>query len=199
MSLSGLFAEIITKELEKHGYITQEQREFYYYTYDWIIEHTTYYISLILLGILMHLPLPAFVYCFISSSLRFSAGGMHAPSKILCSVISYAEFIIIMLLLSFNILPTNCILSVILIYTAGIIIIIILAPLDHPNKRLSIEQKSKLKVSCVKVCLISSILLAFFYFTGLTKCQQTITICTIISASDLMLGTLLNRRFQNAD
>ncbi len=199
MSLSNLFAERITQTLERHGYINHEQYVFYYYTYDWITEQAIYYSSLVFLGILIHLPLPAFIYCLISCSLRCSAGGMHASSKMLCSIISYTEFIIIMYLISLNILPAIYKLNMVLIYAVSLVIIIVLAPLDHPNKRLSNVKKTKHKVYCIKVCFISCGFLMFFHFTGLTKCQQTITICTIISAADLMIGTLLNRRYHNAD
>ena len=67
MSLSGLFAKKITQALEKHGYITQSQYEFYFYTYDWIAEQIIYYGSLIISGIFIHL----FLFYFICITIAF--------------------------------------------------------------------------------------------------------------------------------
>ena len=83
----------------------------------------------------------AFLITF--SVLRSFTGGYHANSYWKCSVITLSVFGIVIIL--------SEIISVQLFWYGiltiiGILLLLIFAPVDNPNKRLTVEQKSKFKI-----------------------------------------------------
>lgn len=90
--LSNYITNIIVEKFIALEIISRDDKEIYCYSYQYIIELLLFCFSLILISIpLSNIP-SAIIFIFTVIPLRTFAGGIHAPTKQLCSVLSYILF-----------------------------------------------------------------------------------------------------------
>jgi len=123
----------------------------YYYGFQIIIGGINKFILLIISGLLLNI-LPQLLLTTISfASLRFWTGGLHLDSYPKCSYISLLSFTLTALLAKYIIL--NQFISM-LIFLFVLFLILIYAPIEHPNKPIKENKKIKFKIIALFVLTI---------------------------------------------
>ena len=192
MFLSEKISRKLSEYLFHLGLITESQVSYYTYIYCWGIDYLLYFLSMILIGILMKKTIPSIVFCLTVSSFRFTSGGTHASTRNICSFISYLFFVVVMIIFPF--FPSELFSFSKLLILFLLALVIFLAPIDNPKKRFSQKQKKRLKVFTIIVCiLVYATLVLFNYFQKYDYCN-IIILCVIFLLLDLLVGYIRNKR-----
>lgn len=197
--INGGIRMIVTKKLSsgltsamiKSNVITHNEKELYTYCFDYIFELVFSILSFLFIGLLFDRFIFSCIFLLVIFPLRTFGGGIHAPTSLSCTIISYLIYVIA-LIIGPILAPMYSIQWTILLFLE-ILIIVIFAPVDTPNKRLRKEQRTKLKTFCT----ISLIVIALIYFV--LYCQKlriyygTISIYGIIPTTSIILGYIKNK------
>ena len=140
----------------------------YYYGFQIIIGGINKFLLLIISGLLLNI-LPQLLLTTISfASLRIFTGGLHYDSYTKCSYVSLLSFTLIALLSKYIIL--NQFISM-LIFLSVLFLILIYAPIEHPNKPIKENKKIKFKIIAL---FVLNILVIINLFTNNTIISNSI-------------------------
>jgi membrane protein len=76
----------------RNGSIEDNQYDAYLYCLDYLLELVVYFVTTFLFGLLLGYPLFGILYTLVLFSLKSCCGGIHAPSRLLCTLFSYLCF-----------------------------------------------------------------------------------------------------------
>lgn len=93
MYLSYKLAAFLTRCMVRNGSIEDNQYDAYLYCLDYLLELVVYFVTTFLFGLLLGYPLFGILYTLILFSLKSCCGGIHAPSRLLCTLFSYLCFL----------------------------------------------------------------------------------------------------------
>jgi len=156
----------------------------YYYGFQIIIGGINKFLILIIPGLLLNI-LPQLLLTTLSfASLRFWTGGLHLDSYTKCSYISLLSFTLTALLSKYIIL--NQFISM-LIFLSVLFLILIYAPVEHPNRPIKEKEKIKFKIIALFVLTILTIIYMF---------TNNVIICNSIIYGILLVG-LISTPFVN--
>ena len=148
--ISYIFSKYLHNKIQKYhnqgydmGKCAKYNIQVYYYGFQIIIGGINKFLLLIISGLLLNI-LPQLLITTISFvSLRIFAGGLHYDSYTKCTYISLLSFTIMALLSKYIIL--NQFISM-LIFLFMYFIILIYAPIEHPNKPIKENKKIRFKI-----------------------------------------------------
>lgn len=180
-----------------NGIIESRFRDAYAYIFDYMLNFLLYNLSLLTLGFLFHHPIAVTIYIIITGSLRAITGGYHCKTRISCYILSYTIFCIY--LLTIATIPMISAYVLIPIYIICWILILVVSPVDTPNKVFSQSAK---KTARKKTYIIFLDIIFFFnsIFTILSlllhwnKDLIFIDLSLIICATGLYTGYISNIR-----
>ena len=140
--------------------------------------------------------------------IRMYTGGYHADTHLGCNICYCGVFLISLIILRIQMLVKGDVLTWI-IAAAGYLIIVLNAPLEHHNKRLTIEQKHKYMIISTMLG-ISSMLISFMLnimgmvirygeYTILCHISLYINTMLLIIGLLLLLGMRKEGRFHETD
>lgn len=123
--------------------IESQKKEIYFYCLDFTLDLILFNCSLLLIGGLLNLFLPSFVYIVILVPVRMLAGGAHAKSPYSCFLLSYSIYFLTLFLsrLPYLIMPGLYILLISLLT----LIIWGLAPVENAHKHYTAAERTKIK------------------------------------------------------
>jgi len=151
----------------------------YYYGCQIIIGGINKFLLLITLGILLNI-LPYLILTTISFvSLRIWSGGLHFDSYSKCAYISLLSFTIMALLAKYIYIST---IPTILIFLIVLILILLYAPVEHPNRPIKNNEKVKFKLISIFSLLILLLVIL---------CVNNIIICNSIVFGVLLAGIIM--------
>ena len=149
-----------------NGIIESRFCDAYAYIFDYMFNFILYNLSLLTLGFLFHHPIAVTIYIIITGSLRAVTGGYHCKTRISCYILSYTVFSIY--LLTIATIPMISAYILIPIYIICWILILVVSPVDTPNKVFS---KSAKKTARKKTYIIFSSIpylqICHFCYTGI--------------------------------
>lgn len=122
-----------------NGIIESHFSDAYAYIFDYMFNFILYNLSLLTLGFLFHHPIAVTIYIIITGSLRAVTGGYHCKTRISCYILSYTVFSIY--LLTIATIPMISAYILIPIYIICWILILVVSPVDTPNKVFSKSAK----------------------------------------------------------
>lgn len=192
MLLSDQISNQVTQICIDHQIIEVKQEELYHYCFSYFFDVLLYNISILMFGFLLHRPLQAFLFTLITFPGKAIVGGAHASTPERCRILSYGIFLFSLWFLNTYSFSK---LSAIILYSIACVILILLTPVDHPNKRFDTEQKHRLRIAC---CIfIIPMTVAFFITICFNKIiyYNLITLCVTILMCNQMIGILQNRRY----
>lgn len=128
--------------------VKEDLLDIYIYGFELIISSLLSASIVLLLGALFGQFLNSFAFLITFSLLRSYTGGYHASKYWICTLITVTTFSIVLLLS--KIFMASLILYL-LLSIIGIALIIILAPVENHNKKLSEEQKRKFKTVSIVI------------------------------------------------
>lgn len=145
---------LIINNLLKYHLVNNDEIDIYMFGIECyilkIIHYLTYFTIAMLCGCIWEYMI--FVLSYIL--LRKYSGGIHANTRIGCLIIS--NFILSIVLLMGQKIEKGILVSALSILS--LLIIILLAPVDNPNRILSCEEHKKFKKSAIMVCFFELIL-----------------------------------------
>lgn len=190
MLITQKAGNVFARSLVANEIISVKYEEAYAYCIDYVLDIILFHASLLVIGLLLHDFLNSVIYIIALVPLKMAAGGAHAKTQATCSVISYSVFLTVLFLSSR--LPMNP-------YSAGIITlltligIVVLAPVEHPNKRFSDGQKRKLKKFSMIYGTGLFILDYFVLKLFSPRYCMTIALCVFIIFINQLVGIGFNR------
>lgn len=187
--------KIIAYELTKDRQIPKKDYKIYCYLFDYILDEFIYTIILLTIGILLHNIGICICYLLVSFPLRHFAGGVHASTKIRCTIYSYG--IIVFILITAPYIAENFYTIATPLYFICWSIIILIAPVDTKNKRLTIRQKTHLHNLCIITFLVMTIIFILMLYQKQILYYSTISFCVIIDTIGLILGMIKNQSKNN--
>lgn len=176
-------------KLYQLGIIPEEHIKYYSYILSSLDSILRYYIIIIFVSIFLGIMKEALLYILVMSLKRFS-GGSHAPNERLCAIISYSHVILTIILSEVMHIPDSVCNFLIIV---SIIIIPILSPVDHKNKRIDKQGRKACKI--ISILLLSLITFLYFYMLvkGITVYINIIIICVTTILIDQLLGKIIDQ------
>ena len=187
MIITKKISDRFARSLVESKQISPEYEEAYSYCVDFVLDLLVFNLSLLLIGGLVHNFYTALVYIISLTPLKMVAGGAHANSRLMCSVISYTSFGLIVFI--------SCIISpnlyfMIPAFLISVVFIVFLSPVEHKNKRFDKEGKKKLK----KLSIVFSIILTIAFFVllklSLLKYCLTMSLCVLTIFVNQLIGLI---------
>lgn len=192
MKISNYISKQLVSNLTALNIIENENSENYEYCFDFLFDILFFTLSIFVIGCVLKKPFQGLLLIVALFPTKMLAGGAHANSVGMCSFISYIVILFIFYLSNHSICIANEHILIINVFAS--IAIIIMAPVEHVNKRFSSNQRKKLKRLCAIYLLCTNILFLIFYRYGYTPYFTLIAICDMIIALNQIIGILLNHK-----
>lgn len=151
----------ITDKLVLKKIVSDDMADIYIYGFELLISFFFSTIGVLIIGIILGRFLQTLMFLATFILLRSFTGGYHANTYAVCSLVTFSLFGVVLLLTEFSFVPLYLYLILGLVGTA---IMLLLVPIEHPNKKLSDDQKRKYKV-------ISLVLFLMFTVAGCLFCH----------------------------
>lgn len=197
MSLAHRISIKIVNYMAENNIIPINEIDFYIYSYEFVLDLLIFNLSVIVLGFLIGGPLLALLYIITLIPTKMLSGGAHAGSRGMCSVISYAVTIAVLLAVRIPIQWNT--LVFLIIFLLCICSIIIFSPVETPNKKFSAERKKLLKKYCFFYSLFLILVYIIFLYKNFTQYIFLMTLCVIIIAVNQYIGIMINRKSEEKE
>ena len=177
----------ITDKLVMKKIVSDDMADIYIYGFELLISFFFSTIGVLIIGIILGRFLQTLMFLATFILLRSFTGGYHANTYAVCSIVTFSLFGIVLLLAEFVFVPLYLypILGLI-----GTIIMVWQVPIEHPNKKLSDDQKRKYKV--ISLVLFWMFIAAGWLFCYFGSLLGAIVFYTLIA--DIMLLFFKSRK-----
>ena len=125
--------------------IKASEREVYCYCFETIFSRIYFYGTILLIAFLTGNVKLTLAYYLGFLSVRFTAGGYHAHTRLRCYIMSILIYLFNLSLINFTPEKYQAGLCVV-VYIIALPLIYALAPVDHVNRPFSAEERAKLKI-----------------------------------------------------
>lgn len=149
-------ATSLTRRLQRKGVVSNEAEDIYVYGFELLVSFVFSTTLILTLGWILDAVLETFCFLGVFILLRSFTGGYHANKYWQCTAITLSVYTLVMMLsknFQLNIMFYE------LLFVVGLIVIIIMAPIENCNKPLSNTEKEKHKrvsaILFVVFCLLS--------------------------------------------
>lgn len=177
----GKLADKLTSILISGGRITKEEKELYQYGFFLLLSKITYGILTIIIGMSFNVLWEGILFFILFSILREYAGGIHAPTEIICNIMS--AIAILVALLTIRIMETcGCIQAAIVSLLFCGALICGLSPLDTEVKPLDTEEKRYYKKISCSIIILYEFAGIIFMRIGIYDAVYVISVCTLMEA-----------------
>lgn len=188
MKISNTAATHITDFFINSGTISNDDRVSYIYCFEYAIDTIIFPLTILLSGLIFNRFISALLFAVIIIPLKMSAGGAHASTRIMCSILSYSLYFVT--LFCYQLLGNIPLTLLNICYIICCVLIMYLSPVDHKNNRLVSDAKHRLKKFCIiYIILISTVYTAFIY-NDMPEFYLMINACIFIIAINQIIGKL---------
>ena len=178
----------LTNRLLLSGVINAEEEEIYIYGFELLLSFLFSTAVILAIGIVVQAVLPTIAFLAVFIVLRSYTGGFHARTYAVCSLVTFSVYGVVMLLSHFLIVRY---IDYLILGVIGVALLIIFAPVKHPNKELTAQDIKRNKI-------ISVVVFILFLSAGVLLCLADMYIesASIYFAlvADLLLLFVKNRR-----
>ena len=94
MKISNTAATHITDFFINSGTISNDDRASYIYCFEYAIDTIIFPLTILLSGLIFNRFISALLFAVIIIPLKMSAGGAHASTRIMCSILSYSLYFV---------------------------------------------------------------------------------------------------------
>lgn len=198
MKWTDSMCDYVAECLTETGTIKESEKEIYSYCFGFLADLIFYNLSILLIGAVFHHFQLALLYILIMSPTKMLAGGVHAPTPLICDMVSYGVFLAVILSVP-KIAPQLSPFLLLSIYFICYIFIILMSPVSTKNKRYTETQKKRLKKYCFLYLTAVSILYLILFASHMSACYGILTVCAAIILANQILGTIVNIKEQHYD
>ena len=178
----------LTNRLLLSGVISAEEEEIYIYGFELLLSFLFSTAVILAIGIAVQAVLPTIAFLAVFIVLRSYTGGFHARTYAVCSLVTFSVYGVVMLLSHFL---TVGYIEYLVMGVIGVVLLVIFAPVKHPNKELTAQDIKRNKI-------ISVVVFILFLSAGVMLCLADMYIesASIYFAlvADLLLLFVKNRR-----
>ena len=182
----------LTNRLLLSGVINAEEEEIYIYGFELLLSFLFSTAVILAIGIAVQAVLPTIAFLAVFIVLRSYTGGFHARTYAVCSLVTFSVYGVVMLLSHFL---TVGYIEYLVMGVIGVVLLVIFAPVRHPNKELTAQDIKRNKI-------ISVVVFILFLSAGVMLCLANMYIesASIYFAliADLLLLFVKNRRKEAA-
>ncbi len=181
-------ADKISQILISEGRIPEEEKELYQYGFFLLLSKITFGILTVIIGMIVGVLWEGILFFILFTILREYAGGIHAPTEMICNVMSAVA--ILGALLTIRILETwGCLQVVVVLLLFCGALIGVLSPLDSEAKPLDKEEKRHYKKISCTIVLLYQFLGIVFMRIGIYDVVYVISVCIMLEAILILLGS----------
>lgn len=192
MIFSKKLSENLTSTMITSNIITEKEKTIYIYCFDYIFELAFVFLSFLLIGAFSNRLIYSCIFLLVVFPLRSYGGGIHASNSTVCTYLSYTIYIIT-IFISPILSPVYSTEWMVLL-VVECVVIVLFAPVDTPNKRLTAEQRVISRHISRLLTLTIFIISFLLYLYKLRLYYGTISICGIIPSTSIVLGYINNKR-----
>lgn len=190
-------SRIITDHFISDKIIENEKKEIYYFGFEVFLSSLTYAIIFLSTAIISHTCIESMLFLFGFITIRLIAGGFHANTYFVCHLLSVINHICFILLIQFC--PMEFMNSIAITLTlVSSILILLFAPVDHPNKPfIKTEERRFKRLSRVYSILLFIIsILSYYLPRNLYFYSLSFSIGTFSAAFALMSAKIIKVKEQ---
>lgn len=155
-------ARYITNQFIKHGNISEEKANVYAYGFEILISTIVYTIIFLITAAITNTLLESILFWFGFFIVRTIAGGYHAKTYTFCHILFLLNHIAFIAIL--KLIPSNAITVLVLCLTlTSAICLFKYAPVDHPNKRFTKNEKKKFRASSLAYAFLTLIIITLAF------------------------------------
>ena len=133
--------DLVLKNLADNNKINQENRQIYAYVLENFISAVITWVVFSVVAILLQIPGKMIIFVAFYAPIRKFAGGYHAKTRVGCLLLSLFSTLMLIYMSMFISGLTMWYIGAIICVALSIISIFAFAPVDHHNRRLSLEKK----------------------------------------------------------
>lgn len=178
------------KNLVKKKVISANEQELYEYGLFMIYSYSFFFTITMLLGLWAKIPCESVLFFITFGLIRNYSGGIHANSERKCTIITIIiimfSVLIIKLIDYFNSYQTSIILVIL-----SIITLVIIPPLDNPNKKLNQMEKLKYHKKVILMTIFFLIVFILLLICGINCMAYALSVGLIFAALLLILGKIV--------
>jgi accessory gene regulator B len=167
--LNKLAAKISSKMLQR-GIISDEMFDIYVYGFELVLSFLFGVAVMLFIGIVSDRIFHTLIFLLVFVTLRSFTGGYHANTYGVCFMVTISIFVVTLLLSEYINISWWYYCFLLLI---GVPIIYVVAPIEHPNKPLDMDDKARCK-------MISIILFLSFNTVGMVFTKVNVTLSAVI-------------------
>lgn len=176
--------------LFENNLICADELEIYNYCIAYVLDTLFYIFFVLIFSIAVKLVPIGLIFLLIILPTRHLAGGAHAKTEFICTVLSYGTaFIIIMLTPKLSPMLTDW---QPVIYAALSLLVLIMAPVDTPNKRLTDAVKKQMRRKLLIYLIALSLLFVLCYYKKKSPYCTVINLSLALTAASQLAGILIN-------
>lgn len=190
MMFSKYLSRYLAHYLVKNKFIGEEEYSIYQYCIDYIIEMGIFFLILENISILLGSPLYGILFFSIITPLRSICGGVHASSKLACTLLSYFSFFFTYFLLMY--LDRMPVIYWVILFVFDILFLFLAPTIVHNNRSFHIKQKRRHKQFRY---VLNTILLLVFIISVLmnqTFLYHIVTLCVSIVVISMISAILIS-------
>ncbi len=156
-------ANILTIYIFNKDLIDEKNIEIYRYGFQCFLEISLNIISCIIISCLFHMIPECIFFFFLFIPLRSYGGGFHMNSYLACFIGSCLILSFTLLAVKYFDLPFY---TSFLLYTISTVLLIIIGPVDHPNREVDTEENHIFKKKALLTVFFSFLTASIFLFTN---------------------------------
>lgn len=180
------FSEWAISYAVAHGYISKDETEEYVYGFDLILSVLLSDITMVVIGLIMHMPIEAVILLFMYKIIRKNTGGFHCESAITCYISSCIMCVCVLLVIKYC--PYNMYVYM-PITVASTAVLFILSPIEAINKPLDELEK---KVFGRRARIILCVMLLIYFVMGILG-QHSIVKAMSVTVWDITLFAIMGK------
>lgn len=183
----------ITDFCIRHSQISIENREIYNYGFKLIFADVLNFLIITFLGLCIGEIIGSVIFLVTLCGLRKYTGGFHAKSFLICRLSMVATYFLVTIAAFFALKISRIITVVVFIDLTSIIGILLLAPIENANKKLTTLQAKVNKMKAIVVATVLSFTSIVLVFLNYRAEGVTISI-TLLAVVVLMIPGVIEKK-----
>lgn len=185
---------LLARKLTRLGTIPKGHEDIYVYGFELIISFVVSVAVLLFLGIVFHKIVETLIFLTLFIVIRQFTGGFHADTYLKCQICTISFYACVMNLMVY-IRPSY--IAYVLLMIFGALIILVIGPVESPNKPLSSVSRRKNKLK--GFMLFEFVSLISLYFVEIKPYISGVVFYTLFLIIILMIIPFLERRIRHAE
>lgn len=155
-------AKKLTNYILEKGIITEESYEIYEYGFQCFLELSASTVCSIIIAIFLHMLPECLFFFLLFIPLRSFGGGLHLKTYFACFIGSCLILVSSLLAVKYFTVPLAISFG---LYAVSAILILIIGPVDHPNREVD-AQDNRIFIKRIYITMLISFLLAIFFIAS---------------------------------